>query len=395
MSRTALAKLPVHVRCALNLYERECSRSNPINHIMRLHVQKTSPDYVNFSGGKLRTSVYNKDDFLPLIGESIKPIFDSNLILDDFEDLSTDQLFIDLVDDSIVSKSLRTTKQTSDFTAKIITSFASHYSPRRKIPYKESLQGVYKWFTKLLLDTPVILVLKQKNILYSDSSIEQINKPVLDMREAITELCNNEFPFSPERSYHFTELSYIDLFQLAIKAQGKKKDSLVEVLNTEKNIEWLTSMEVSDVGENTYVQENQVKRYVEENPELVKQSIEIPIGEIFPYDISYNDFYLVTIEAPVIERNHEQLLEIIANSEFELVAARMSLGNDLISLFLHQGRETLEPGSRYEELLERARKARSSLNSVHDLVGLLGSQGLLKVSEGCDGGSIYLTKRAD
>jgi hypothetical protein len=401
MSKRELAKLPLHIYSMLKVYE---TASNVMmktysNASVKNFLHKTSDGYTSFQNYKLlRSNTVNTGDFAYIVGDSIGLIFETPLKLGHLESLKTQELFnvktpsTDFPD-SIASSYRRTAKQLTDFEANIIKTLGSHYNPKRSVPRVESIQNSYKWYTKLLQQTPVFFVLRKHNRLYSESFLLQIDKPYTDFKQKVATL-GNTFRHAKEetavRNYHFTNLTTTDLFKLAIKdktpetpTQPPTKDKLIELLDAKDEITFTnTSMDE--------ITEQEVINYTNEQPlsSILSRLSESEINQVFPYDLNFTNYYLLCIEDDVLQNNHDELFDAIEDSEFELIAGRFSLLNPHINDFFHRDLPAKSGTKNYSQMLEMAQNKPD--DHINDIMKRVGGFGLVSVEQGLDETSIYL-----
>lgn len=372
----------------LQLYQQKSIQESvyPNNEVQK-YLRKASREYSNFQQYKLiRNHSYNEEDFPKILAHSLRPIFAQPIKQSDLESIDTKDLFkVPVEDDSITSKSRDVAKRYSDYQAKVVKTVVTHYTPHTSVPDSQSIINSFKWYLKLVENTPLFIIVKADNRLFSDSSINQYDKPVQDMKNEVKKLQDP----NATRSYHFTDLTTYDLFNLAVKTQnhtGYKKvrnvpDALVNRLNASKHTQVV----------DRYLQpieEKEVRYFFERHPirNLVKELDRKLIKEIFPFDLEYSSYYLLCIEDTVIEQDHGKLFDLLENSPFEVVGARLSLSNNLISKFFKQG--VAETNTSYESLLKRTKEV--TPEEIENTMKRLGELGLTHVEEGCHNNCIYL-----
>ncbi|ODV82083.1 uncharacterized protein CANTADRAFT_32632, partial [Suhomyces tanzawaensis NRRL Y-17324] len=347
MSQRTLSRLPPHVSAVVSLYSKAVARyslypSKPIQEYM----QRTSGEHERFQNYKLRANAYNSHDFPPLVSKTIRPIFKAPLQVLPGEDVSTEELVASLFPnqlaatspvfkESLHSHSHRTAKQNSDYTARIISALASYYSPFQAVPPVASLQNSVQWYRKLLQNTPIVLVLRKKHRLFSSSSLAQLDVGTVEMAQRVTRLGNtvaqDDEGVAATRSYHFTNLNTIDLFALALQEHVSNSTRLKDTI-------FASEPRFVDHDGNT-VEKATVVEYLQHHPvhELIrtlgKYEQAEEMGQLLPFDMEYTSHHILTIEGPVVERNHQELLDMLDSSEFEVVAARISLQHPAIHQF--------------------------------------------------------------
>lgn len=439
MSNYTLSRLPDHILHIFKIYERASNNALPYkNARIKNYLQRTTPEYYNFQRNKLLTDnsgigKFNPNDFPPIISTLIKPIFEGPLELGGLENMRTEDIFKQHQDKKvaretddnisdftpIISSASRTTKNFSDYQAQIASSFAAYFRPYRSVPNVNLIKNSFQWYQRLLNNTPIIFVLRQTNRLFSESSLSQVNKPLNDFKRAVSLLQNNFADESDKniRNYHFTDLSTVDLFSLANKSQrhfqsDKDFDSLFATADwkTQNNVhdklsEALLankSVEMTDQSFNTVnVSPHEI---ISKFPlhKVLKELEYTNVREAFPYDIKYHDYHLLTIENPIMQEDHSELLNILDTykDSFEIISVRMGLNNQTINDFfshnIHSS-DTISTSESYDELLEIAKskhdgagKKKSELSSIDTLMKRLGESGLIRVEEGFAKNCIYL-----
>lgn len=439
MSNYTLSRLPDNILHIFKIYERASNNALPYkNARIKNYLQRTTPEYYNFQRNKLLTDnsgigKFNPNDFPPIISTLIKPIFEGPLELGGLENMRTEDIFKQHQDKKvaretddnisdftpIISSASRTTKNFSDYQAQIASSFAAYFRPYRSVPNVNLIKNSFQWYQRLLNNTPIIFVLRQTNRLFSESSLSQVNKPLNDFKRAVSLLQNNFADESDKniRNYHFTDLSTVDLFSLANKSQrhfqsDKDFDSLFATADwkTQNNVhdklsEALLankSVELTDQSFNTVnVSPHEI---ISKFPlhKVLKELEYTNVREAFPYDIKYHDYHLLTIENPIMQEDHSELLNILDTykDSFEIISVRMGLNNQTINDFfshnIHSS-DTISTSESYDELLEIAKskhdgagKKKSELSSIDTLMKRLGESGLIRVEEGFAKNCIYL-----
>lgn len=395
MSKRELTKLPLHIFSMLKVYEKASNvmrRTYPDTKVKNF-LQKTSDGYASFQNYKLlRSNSVNSGDFAYIMGDSIGPIFETPLDLGQLENLSTQELFKvetpSAFPDSIASSYRRTAKQLTDYEANITKTLSSHYTPKQFVPPVESIQNSYKWYTKLLHQTPVFFVLRKPSRLYSESSLIQLDKPYTDLKRQVASLGNKFSHQDPSivRNYHFTHLTTTDLFKLAIQhkeSPGKaSQDKLIELLDARNEVFFTEAFEK--------VQEQEIIDYNMAHPlsAILPRLNDSRVEDVFPYDLNYTNYYLLCIEEDVLQNNHDELFDAIEESEFELLAGRFSLLNPSINDFFHKDLAVKSGTKTYSQMLEMAQHKQD--DHINDLMKRVGGFGLVSVEQGLDETSIYL-----
>ena len=439
MSNYTLSRLPDHILHIFKIYERASNNALPYKNVrIKNYLQRTTPEYNNFQRQKLLTDKsekgkFNPNDFPPIISTLIKPIFEGSLDLGELENMRTEDIFKQHQDKKepretdnnevdftpIISSASRTTKNFTDYQAQIASSFAAYFSPYRSVPKVNLIKNSFQWYQRLLNNTPIIFVLRQTNRLFSESSLSQVNKPLNDFKTAIMLLQNSFADESDKtiRNYHFTDLSTVDLFSLANKSQrhfqsdkdfeklfasadwkteNNVNDKLSEALVANKSVE-LTDRSFNTVNVSPHEIINKFPIH-----KVLKELEYTNVREVFPYDIKYHDYHLLTIENPIIQDDHSKLLNILEayKNSFEIISVRMGLNNQVINDFFSQkvhASDTVSTSKSYDELLQIAKsrhdeagQKRSEISSIDTLMKRLGEFGLVRVEEGFAKNCIYL-----
>lgn len=438
MSNYTLSRLPDHILHIFKIYERASNNALPYkNTRIKNYLQRTTPEYYNFQRNKLLTDNYeigkfNPNDFPPIISTLIKPIFEGPLELGGLENMRTEDIFKQHQDKKgpretedniadftpIISSASRTAKNFTDYQAQIASSFAAYFSPYRSVPQVNLIKNSFQWYQRLLNNTPIIFVLRQTNRLFSEASLSQVNKPLNDFKRAISLLLNSFADESDKsiRNYHFTDLSTVDLFSLANKSQrhfqsdkdfdrlfatadwrtqNNVRDKLSEALLANKSVE-LTDQSFNAVNVSPH-------EIISKFPlhKVLKELEYTNVREAFPYDIKYHDYHLLTIENPIIQEDHSELLNILDayKDSFEIISVRMGLNNQNIAdFFSHNVHASDVPTSKsYDELLQIAKskhdeagQKKNEISSIDTLMKRLGESGLIRVEEGFAKNCIYL-----
>lgn len=403
----------------MTLYERTTSYNSAIPDIaVKRNLINTKTDrYQMYLTNQLITrKTLASDRFPKPVRELVRPLFSEPMIYDDLENLSVNDLFknefknkISLDNDNrlprILSDSHITNKNFTDYQAQIIKSLAAYYTPHSYVPDVLNLKKVYQWYHRLLTYSPIILFFKQKNRLFSNPSLHQINFPYLRLFEEIENLKSKHSDVS--RSYHLTELSDIDILQLAIKSQlqftqndsyihnfdpqeidwasiNKIPDKLCHSLYTNKEIDIINNdfSVYNDLPDNIFTTHS-MKGLL--NPTRIDK-----IPEIFPYDLVYNDYFILSIEPPILNTDHTALTNILNNfsDDFTCFSARLNLSNTEIKQFFQsKSKDTSRNNGTYEELLNAAS---NNPSHIEILTKRLAENGLTKVETGCHKNCIYL-----
>ncbi|EGV60681.1 hypothetical protein CANTEDRAFT_96125 [Yamadazyma tenuis ATCC 10573] len=283
-------------------------------------------------------------------------------------------------------------------------SFAAHFSPRQFIPNSVTHRNIFRWYQRLLQYSPVTIFLKQKNRLLSESSTSQINFPYRNLKYQIKALSSKH---GSKRSYHLTELIYYDTLSLAIRSRERgytetkprikdwpsiniEHDELCNKLSSSKDIEILHKGTRFEGPESDIFEQFPVK-------ETIGELEQTSIADVFPYDVSFNDLYILTIEAPVLGDSHEELMRILraSESEFQIFAVRLDLTQQLL---LSSFKSSMKPSVqknvdyKYDDLLEIAKNAKLHSN-IDDLIQFFAEQGSTRVALNKAQDSLYLLEK--
>lgn len=436
MSYRTLSRLPKHILHIFKIYERASNHILPYtNPRIRNYLQKSSEDYSNFQRNQLLTNnsstgKFNSNDFPPILSSLIEPIFKDKLKLGPLEEMTTEEIFKysqyekDEVGKSVSTTDLapisstynRTSKNFTDYQAQIATSFASYFTPYHSMPNSVGMKRSFQWYQRLLANTPIIFILRQTNRLLSESSLSQINKPLADLKQSIASLLNsliNKDIYNDDkniRNYHLTDLTTVDIFSLAIKSQlhfQSDKEFEKQYLMAD----WNYYDGISDKLCDTLLSAKSVKltdksfNPVNINPEELVSKFPLhrvfrdlentDVRDAFPYDIKYHDYYLLTIENPIIHEDHAALLNILNEykDNFEVAAVRLGTNNESISQFISHEMHSKGPDTvSYDGLLQIAKSSHNTQIESHmdTLMKGLGELGLVKVEEGSSKNCIYL-----
>lgn len=468
MSKHTITRIPQDILHLFRIYELSSNLIIPFkNDNVKNYLKKSDTQYNFFRKYKLinqqaneNESFINPKDFAPLIGQLIQPIFKGDsLNLNKLENYKTNEIFNDKfktvsefdtepifeeLNSAIISNSNLSTKNFTDFQASILTTLATFFHPYNKLPNNIRYSNIFNWYRKLIKTTPIIIFFKEKHKLFSDSSLAQINKPLNDLNRDLNELTrlkfldNKNFESGDDkliRNYHLTDLSTSDILSLAIKSEAlmdnngddlsnltknhwrqinQTNDSLCDLLIKEQSIDILDEFnQIIDLRETKNGNLNEIiTRYpIHEMRNELNEGLTY-IKDLLPYDLAYSTFHILSIELPIIEENHEQLLNLLEKKKhldnFEIISVRLSLDNELINDFFQSdlinqtGVKVKESGGNYEELLKSvelkndqsdndtiAAMTKSSDN-INSFIKKLGQLGLTTVDEGCNKNCLYL-----
>lgn len=400
MSRYTISRLPPNILHLFNVYERASNALQPLDKVVGISdlINRNSPFYHNFSRQKLVHNTagnlqMDSNDYPPLVSHIIQPLFSGQIELPNVENRSTDEIFKNFgdLDETIDSKYTTTAKRYTDFQARILKSLASFYSPMQKVPNVTAAANTYRWYTRLLEDTPIFIILKQKNRLFSHSSLHQINKPYSDLKSQIDLLKSNvaaanDLTHSRFKTYHLFDISTTDILSLAVKdanPQFAGNDEFCNFLAAAQN--------VTIVNDKAHDLNSMKKHYPIKD--LYQDFIDgKDVSEIFPFDLTFNDLYGITIEASMLQHFDSAIPRILEKfkDEFEVSLARFSLGFPEVAKFFEAEVAANEPDSNYDDLLQAAQTKKQTKSNVATLAEYLGQSGLTRVEQGHN--CVYLVK---
>lgn len=451
MSQYTLWSLPKDIRHIMRIYHQASLdiTSAYRNDYIRKYLQKSDPQYNIFRRYKLlherpdsqlkhlkyrsdgKTAPwfqFNPNDFEPILSKVISPIFESTnskkSIWGDLENFNVDDLFNSNVHSqeqpALISDSNVSSKPLPAFESNIMSILRCYYQPYQEIPKVNRLLKSFHWYRNTLQNTPIIIFLKQKNRLFAQSSLSHINKPLVDLNNYMNDLSLqffNQENFESgddklKRNYHLTDLTLVDIFNMALKTESltsldslnwsrinQVEDKLASVL--------LKHQQVNVIDSNSTVVDKKgsvSRKFIQENPlsRISNSLLQDPtqIKYIFPYDLQYSSYQMITIEQPVIQEDHSFLLDHLQkqSDDFEIIAVRLSLNNDLISNFFTNdlSSSSKTPSGNYQDMLQAAKRSHLSLepNDPHahiaSCIKKLGEMGLATVDEGSTKNCIYL-----
>lgn len=416
MSKHTVSRIPSHVLQILRTYELVSTKTSSYrDKYINEYIKTSNSGYQHFHRSKLfRHNEYREKDFSYIERKHVGILFEKRLDLGDIESLSTQDIFTSpktlTMEDPIYPNYFNTPKQSTDYYAKLLTLFASHYTPYVSVPPVETVINSFRWYLKLLSNTPVFFVLRQRNRLFSDSSLNQLNKPLSDLKESVRKL-GNAFVSgvnddTATRNYHLTDLATTDLLQVAIKNNerfmGIEIGTFEEIM---QSINWAEYHKKSDslieaiAGKEIMVTDSQLNKIERDQLERLiqiqyfdKALKKAQKGRLmsFPYDIKYDELYLLTIENTILDQDHSAfLLMLEKSSDFEIIAVRLSLQHPLIYNFFRESIDLSKKPSNYTELLHAAQQP-SKINNFSNFMKGLGRLSLVNVEESCDIHSMYL-----
>lgn len=370
--------------------------------------------------------------FLPIEIKTLEPVLAEKLDLGDLDgppveamwkedvlrDLDKTQ-FNNVIESPLYSDSLDSPRYISDYQARVLGVLAASCLPHSAVPIA-SKQAVssFKWYLRLLANTPVVLVLKARRRLFSEDSLALADFMAFEFQQSLEAVRStmkpetfNDSDFAT-RNYHFSHLSSSDLLALATRSQpvfgnghdfeqkvvsinwdqyNRIEDTFCDIISS-RNLSFLLMPECVAIP----TPELQVlKRAIP--PSTLSGTTDLAPGDI-PYDLAYDDFYLLTIENAALRYDLEPLLDAVEASSFEVAGARVMLANEHISNFFNAATETHTTKDdmlvTYDELIALAHKARLAAagppSAAHALFTRLGQWNQAKVTMGSHKNCIYL-----
>lgn len=421
MSSVTLGRLPSKIRNLFHLYVDISSRiatSEP--RALQTYLAKSTPEYQAVNHKILtqsepypKSSIFNPADFPYVELELVKNLFDVplNLELEAEEKL---QAIIKAKYGSSESSSIDSTALISDrdnlnkrftlFQSRILMNFASYYNPL-KVPnqYIKSLI----WYKRLLSKTPILIFLKKKQRLFSETSVNQQDFHFVSFRDSVRQL-RKIYHTDPilerrARNYYCTDLTTTDLLSMAIKTEHlptllesdvnspsfwsslDNNDKLITHLRKEQRPKVIamndkTQKEIKDIHSLPFGKIGQLIKAYSKNPEKI------------PFDVAFNDLYILGIEENILSDDHFNLLELIEQSEtLEVTAVRVDR-DKAATKAVTESKSTESKGT-YDDLLKVVSKdATKNENHLLHLFRKLGEWGLLKVEENKAKTALYLFK---
>lgn len=415
MSHHVLSRIPPNIRDIFRFYEclskvfRDEQNSEVIDHLRCTHLATFIEHFWRMNVTAEHSKLYNAADFPPLIGQLVAPMFQNRNSEAILGLLNEDQL-----GGSLISSRNHSFKHFTDFQARILLSFASSLSPYKQVPLVRSSVNSFKWYQRLLRNSPIIFFLKQKKRLMSESSLLSHNPAYEELRMGIADLAakysNSEEYFRRTKNYYLTDLASSDLFRLALSSrQNDVRTSGMHStsFDQDKLCDEITRVQKPKVIDSNGQEIDHIvlEAFCRNNPftvlrgKLEKMNGINHVHTFFPFDIAYNDVYLLTIEPPVIEDDHDDLLRFIhCQAEFDVFAVRIASSFPMslpFETFLgNSSSVTKNINATYEDLLvwaeKQRQKGKAKQTGSSRLIQTIGEWGLVEVSESAD--SLCLTK---
>lgn len=423
MSQITVNRIPRALRGLLQVYEHSCDKNAPVQdpHV-RTFLHKQSHQHQLFIRNKIHQNRINLSytDFPPLQHRLVRPLFLNRFQYDKLESYGIDDLFkpeynkpiTATLDPEVKLPRIVSSRNTSinrypPYHANMLKSLAAHFSPRKHVPRILTYQNIYKWFHRLLTYTPVVIILRQPQRLLSNGSISQINFPYSNLAYQVNELKKPlEKVLDITRSYHLTQLVDSDILELAIKSKleftknellqhkdpfainwaryGSMHDKLCKILSTSKDVKLLRNNEITEEDPQAIFNDD----YMNSTLKLLETN---HVSDFFPYDLGYNDYHILTIESPILNQDHTEMMNLLLSiSDFEVLAVRLDLNNPLISDSLADKSDKPEPAEGYQQMLDSIHKP--PVSNVDKLVEFFGEIGLTQADYGFDRDCIYLSR---
>lgn len=434
MSKYTWERIPTALEHAVHIYQTTCQRQIPYpDTLVHNFVKKSSDSYRYFHRNKLlgpEESSINAEDFNPMVAKVLAPLIKDPIRLQGIEALSVEEIMAQAGFEMrplepLISQKPKSVRNTSNFLANILSSFASTCSPLQALPPNKGAMNSFFWYRKLLASTPIIIFLRQKQRLFAETTILQQNLPYEKLRKDLDSLThqyrNSSLSNQKIRNYYFTNLATPDLFRLA---------SLSQDINSakwnDKNF-WLNLQKSDPLSDELMdTQKPHIIGYDKTKPELALNDKSIPrsyplpelqkkilrqeetpeLRSLFPYDVHYSDLYILTIEEPILQEDHEKLLDVLEqNQDMEIIAARLMLYfPDITNSLLDASRKSsVRKGIRsqnmnYDELLKMAQETRheeaqkDNKNFMSNFFERLGRLGLVYVEDGSAKNTINIMK---
>ncbi|CAH6719862.1 hypothetical protein CLIB1444_02S18228 [[Candida] jaroonii] len=221
---------------------------------------------------------------------------------------------------------------TSQFTSDIMKLLASYYSPRSHVPNNKRYENMFKWFLRKLHYSPLIIFLKQPARLFSEPSLQQINFPYVNLQREINDM-------KEENNYHITELTELDILNLAISSQMNYTKDQLKSNKLDLDIKW-DELESDPLSEELQKQIDvkitnkkdiiDLKDLTFETDDVLNKLKFRKLPEIMTYDINFNQLYIITIDNESLHNDHQQLINSIQHSGLEIAAIRLDTNSPLI-----------------------------------------------------------------
>lgn len=346
-------------------------------------------------------------DLNSIINDNIQRVFKGKLDLGKLENLDTNELFKTAAPEEYYSfiSAEPNVQRKSKFQANILRTLAAHFQPTMvKAPHNDKFfENSFRWFNNTLKFAPIIFFLRQEHRLFSSSMINQLNKPLFDLSHLITQLSQsfiNEQNYNSNddklrRNYHLTNLSDFGVFSAAVKAHtedfqaldwqqiNSTEDKLCDRLQMAQKLQVMNNSNEPVVGDTKIVENYPISNIMKQ---LSDNSADVK--DIFPYDLQFSTFNLITIEDRIIKQSHQTLLDTLHrfHNDFEIVGVRLSTEDEHIYNFFQHGLDQpTKKDQTYESMLksiERTHYKDVHEENIHTVIKTLGQWGLTNVEEG-------------
>lgn len=417
MSSVTLGRLPSKIRSLFHLYvdiSSKITTSEP--RAFQNYVDQSTPQYQAVNHHILtqvtpyaKHSIFNPADFPSVELQLVEDLFDAPLNLESDAEKKLQAIVKSEYGSSescpaLISDRDNIPKRFTLFQSRILMNFASYYNPlQTPNQYIKSLI----WYKRLLSKTPILIFLKKKQRLFSDTSINQQNFHFVSFRDSIRQL-RKIYHTDPSlerraRNYYCTDLTTTDLLSMAIKSERFPTLSDIDA----KSHTFWSSLDNNDKLI-MYIREQQRPKVIAMDDKLQKEITNfqsIPIGktsqliksysqnpEKVPFDISFNDLYILGIEESILGDDHSKLLDLIEQSEhLEVTAVRVDREKAATKVVTES--KSSESKGTYDDLLKLVSKdtAKRDQHLLY-LFHKLGEWGLLQVDENKNKSAYYLFK---
>lgn len=381
------------------------------------HIQITAPSdsiqvlrYMNrdINDNQIRVN----SNFPRVIAKAIGPIFEEATCRGERQ-LT---LHRDSHNSAILSSKNHTHKNFTDYQARVLSSFASSLNPYTRLPNSLSYQSSFRWYHNLLSTAPIIIFLRQKQRLMSESSLLSQNPSFENLRTKVlstsSRYLNSLDILKRHRNYHLSDMVSSDIFNLALQNTSpdafqspdshenpSPKDRLYRTILNSQYPEVINTLgdDSNDIGATSVKQISPLRDLEDRLSAAIEPK---DVSSVIPYDVHYNDIYLLSIEAPIIEDDHSDVLKQISSEpEFEVFAVRVSADLPAMNVMkdnVASGEIRDSFRANYAELLSWAMKQHQSAelheSGLHHLYRTFGLWGLVEVSETSQKNAFYLFK---
>lgn len=366
---------------------------------MPMLLAKTTEYYNSFNRAKLLSdsSEFNSMDFPPVKRDIVKRLFLGRVDIDEPWNNSSEPRGSFL--ESQIGKS---SQRFSSFQAKLLTHFASYYSPVRGEPLSSAQAKSVAWYERLLSSAPVIIILRQKQRLFDEANVFELN-PSLDILQS--RLAKLSEPFQTDRdinkrtrNYHLTNLNSPDLFNIAAMRSG---NSVITEPGNDKLYKFVRSVHVPIFLDRASkeILLSDVRAAFRKNQQDAFSLGSFQRSSDPEYDVSFSSFYILTIEEPVIGCDHQAMLDLIeSSSDFDAIAVRLS-ASFIANFREEQASQSAEDPEDlpYEELVKWAATQRilNLSQSRSKIMTRCAGWGFVEAAETLDKKGLYLFKSSN